>query len=238
MEAVSLSRRLLAAARAGDDAEIGRAVEELAAVRPAEIEGDPARLAFWLNVYNGRLLHAFRDHPRSGHLFRHRGLFRSTGYSLDGREFSLDQIEHGLLRDNRRAPFALRRTLPVGDPRLAAAPAVADPRIHFALNCGAVSCPPVREYDEAGVDADLDAATRSYLEAETELEDDRVVLPGLMKLYRGDFESAGGPVEFALSHLPEETAAALRARPDLRIGWTRFDWTLVAAQPTSDFSAK
>jgi hypothetical protein len=238
VEAVSLSRQLLAAARAGDDAEISRAVEELAAVRPPEIEGDPARVAFWLNVYNGRLLHAFHDHPRSGHLFRHRGLFRSTGYVLDGREHSLDQIEHGLLRRNRRAPFALRRTLPVGDPRLAAAPAVADPRIHFALNCGAVSCPPIAEYDEAGVGSALDAATRSYLEAETVLDGDRVVLPGLMKLYRGDFDAAGGPVEFALAHLPDETAEAIRELPRLKVGWSRFDWTLVAPQGSSDLSAK
>ena len=213
---------------------IGGAVEELAAVRPAEIEGDPARIAFWLNVYNGRLLHALRDHPRSGHLFRHRGLFRSTGYGLDGREYSLDQIEHGLLRRNRRAPFALRRTLAVGDPRLAAAPAIADPRIHFALNCGAASCPPIKAYDEAGVDPALDAATRSYLDADTEVDGDRVVLPGLMKLYRGDFDAAGGPLAFALAHLPEKTAAAIRARPGLRVGWSRFDWTLVAAAPGSD----
>ena len=34
------------------------------------------------------------------------------------------------------------------DPRLKVALKVLDPRIHFALNCGAKSCPPIRVYTE------------------------------------------------------------------------------------------
>ena len=239
MEPVSLSKDLLAAARTGSDAEIALVVAELASVRPAGIEGDASRIAFWLNVYNARLLHALRDRPRAGHLFRHRALFRSSRYELAGRDYSLDQVEHGLLRANRRPPFALRRTIPPGDQRLDAAPAEADPRIHFALNCGAVSCPPIAPYDEVDLDKQLDAATRSYLKAESELDGERIVLPGLMRLYRRDFEAAGGPVEFALAHLPAEEADAVRSRRGRGVSWSRFDWTLVGAQPSSeDLSAK
>ena len=56
-----------------------------------------------------------------------------TRREIDGLWFTPDVIEHGLLRGNRRPPFGLRRVLRAGDPRLAHASSVADPRVHFAL---------------------------------------------------------------------------------------------------------
>jgi len=228
LEPVSLSQRHLAAARSGDPGELDTSLAELRDVRPAAIEGDSARIAFWLNVYNARVVQALRERPRSGHLFRHRRLFRRAACEVGGYSYSLDAIEHGLLRENRRPPFALRRTLAPGDPRFAAAPSRSDPRIHFALNCGAVSCPPIRAYDEVELDAQLGNASRAYLEAESTVDAEKgtVVLPGLMRLYQADFEEAGGALEFALGLLPTVQADGLRAHPHVRLGWSRFDWTL------------
>ena len=132
---------------------------------------------------------ALAEKPRSGHLFRHRRLFKRATHTRDGLDYSLDEIEHGLLRGNRRPPYGLRRLLRDGDPKLEAAPSRPDPRIHFALNCGARSCPPVRTYTAEGVDRELEAATLSYMEAESELDREAGVLtlPGVVKLYRSDF---------------------------------------------------
>ena len=111
------------------------------------------------------------------------------------------------------------------DPRLALAPAEVDPRIHFALNCGARSCPPIRAYDGDRVDEQLELATRAYLEAETTVDPQRgrVELPGLMRLYSADFGDEDERLTFAASRLPE-LAAALDARGELRVGYARFDW--------------
>ena len=38
-----------------------------------------------------------------------------------------------------------------------------DPRIHFALNCGATSCPPIRVYSSSNLDSQLDRAAASFL---------------------------------------------------------------------------
>eukprot|EP00960_Hanusia_phi_P042458 755503-Hanusia_phi.AAC.7 len=38
----------------------------------------------------------------------------------------------------------------------------ADPRIHFALNCGARGCPPIRFYRGEDLDAMLSTATRAF----------------------------------------------------------------------------
>ena len=50
-----------------------------------------------------------------------------------------------------------------------------DPRIHFALNCGAKSCPPIRVYSPPNLDSQLNRAAASFLcadEGEITLERD------------------------------------------------------------------
>ena len=59
--------------------------------------------------------------------------------------FSLSDLEHGLLRGNKRPPGRLSKLWGKDDPRFPLAKALTpmDPRIHFALVCGARGCPPV-----------------------------------------------------------------------------------------------
>ena len=197
----------------------------LAAVDPFALDGQEARVAFWVNVYNARVRHELREHPRRGSLLRHRALFRLCEYRVGEHDYSLDTIEHGLLRRNARPPYSPRRQLRRRDPRRAAAPPRLDPRIHFALNCGAHSGPLIRPYDAERLDEQLEAATRGYFAQETRLERgrNRVVLPGLCKLYARDFGSRRELLEFAERHMDEPLSG-------LRVGFTRFDWTL-APQP-------
>ena len=207
---VELSRRLL------DDPGLAA---ELAAVDPLAIEGHDARVAFWLNVYNARVRHELREHPRRGSLLRHRAIFRLCTYTVGEHEYSLDVIEHGLLRRNARPPYSPTRQLRRSDPRLAAAPPRLDPRVHFALNCGAHSCPLIRPYDAERLDDQLDSATRAYFAQEAHLERERrrVVLPGLCKLYGRDFDDVAA---FAERHMDEPLGG-------LKVSYAAFDWTLV-----------
>jgi Protein of unknown function, DUF547 len=139
-------------------------------------------------------------------------------------------IEHGVLRGNRRPPWRPRRLLRRSDPRLAAASARPDPRIHFALNCGARSCPPVRVYEPGALDEQLTEATRAYLAAETTVEPDarRVILPRLMRLYRADFGDRDQQLRFLARHLPEVSELLDPRAGRLRIRYGRFDWTATA----------
>ena len=190
---------------------------------------DEAELAYWLNAYNSTLRDALAERPRSGHLFRHRRLFRRATHTRDGLEFTLDEIEHGLLRGNRRPPYGLRRLLRRGDPKLEFAPSPPDPRIHFALNCGARSCPPVREYTSEGVDRELEAATLSYMEGESSLDREAglLTLPGVVKLYRSDFGPDRELAGLAARALGGSDAEWIAAHPDeLEIDYAPFDWQL------------
>lgn len=223
VEADQLSRDLLDAARQGDDLDGQRA--GLASLDPLEIRGDEARIAFWINLYNALVLTELGRRKPTGSLLRNRELFAAEVVQVGERGYSLDAIEHGVLRRNARPPYRLRRLLGAGDPRREAAPSALDPRVHFALNCGAVSCPPIRAYEAAGLERELEATTTSYIRAETSVDRERgkVQLPYLMRLYKADFDD---PVEFAAARLEPDDAAWVREqRPAAAFG--RFDWTLV-----------
>lgn len=194
----------------------------------AELSRDPA---FWINAYNELLLAEMAANPRSGSLIRHRGLFSEATTEVGGLHFTLNDIEHGVLRRNSRPPYALRRLFGRGDERLAAMPETLDPRIHFALNCGARSCPPIRTYSPDTVDAELEQATVAYIRAETEIDRDAgtVLLPGVMKLYKGDFGGRRGALNFALPRLEPADREWIETRDSTpRIRFTRFDWAIVS----------
>ncbi len=230
--AVDLSQSLLAAARGlaagGDREEVEALSGQLAGVDPAAIDGDEARIAFWLNVYNSLILHRFGTKPVRGNLLLHLGLFDRTAYRVGSDVYPLNLIENGVLRRNSRAPLRLRAPLRGCDPRAAAIPDRLDPRIHFALNCGAVSCPPIASYDAAGLDGKLEAATRAYLVAETTLDRNagRVRLPNLIKLYSADFGPQEQQLAFVAARLPElaEWLGDLGSAP--KVAYARFDWAV------------
>jgi hypothetical protein len=227
---VAVSQAILSEARQlehGQCARLDELAADLRAVEPANIEGNAARVAFWANLYNALLLHRLCLRPLRGSVLRHLRMFGRVAYDVGGDAYSLNLIEHGILRCNRRSPMGLRRPLRKSDRRLAAAPSRLDPRIHFALNCGARSCPPVQAYGADQLDRQLDAATQGYLEAETELDPKtgRVTLPGLLRIYSADFGGRAGQLRFAAHYLPELAALLDEQRRGLWVGHRRFDWT-------------
>lgn len=211
---------LVATRLAHDTAALERALRE---VDPGQFTTDAARLAFWINVYNARVKRAVRERGMSGNLLLHRGFFHQVGLDVGGHGVSLHVIEHGLLRGNRRAPYTPWRPLGARDPRRAWAIRAFDPRVHFALNCGAVSCPPIRAYAADRIDAQLARATRAYFETELVIEGGALRLPYLCTLYRADFPDLRA---FAAAHVDPARAAWIRAHPDAPLRWSPYRWEI------------
>ena len=67
-------------------------------------------------------------------------------YIIGGHSFALNEIENGVLRSNRKAIGAVTKPFSRSDPRLKIALPAPEPKIHFALVCGAKSCPPIKTY--------------------------------------------------------------------------------------------
>ena len=228
-DAAAWSATLLHTARTAPEALTGLA-RCLGGIDPAALPhvGD-ARGAFWVNVYNALMLHAVRAFDLRAGRRVPLGVFGRARYRVGDAEFSLHGIEHGLLRRNRPAPFTFWSPLRGGDPRLAAMPARFDPRVHFALNCAAASCPPIRAYTAAGFDREHDLATRAYVAQECAVDTSRreLRLPYLCSLYARDFGAPAAALSWLRPYLPEEITRWLAANPAPRIAFSAYRWEVV-----------
>lgn len=196
----------------------------LAALHPAALAAalsdDAARTAFWLNVYNGAVrARLLADPSRYRRRWR---FFAAPAVTVAGRRLSPNAIEHGILR--RSAFLAglgyLRNPLPSRSERLLRVERP-DPRIHFALNCGARSCPPLAAWHPATLDADLERATAAYVVAESARSADgrQVRVPRLLRWYRGDFGGRRGTLALLRRH------GVIEPDESPRLRYADYDWT-------------
>ena len=216
---MELAVRYLQAARAGEPAP-REVLSGLAEMDEDELEvglpSDTRRIAFWLDLYNGAVAH----HPADiSPLLQRWRRFRAPLVTVAGRRLSLDDMENGLLRRSRwkLGLGYLRNPLPSSFERRMRVERL-DARVHFALNCGAVSCPPIETYRPEVLEEQLELATRSHLAAEVHERDEGVLLvPAFMFWYLGDFEGRAGIRRFLERYGIEAAGRRLRAAP--------YDWS-------------
>lgn len=223
VDALPMAVRLVEAARAGRidvAASDGLAHLSATALRDA-LADDAARIAFWSNVYNGAVRARLLADPTR---FRRRTwFFVRPVVTIAGRRLSPNAIEHGMLR--RSALLVglgyLRNPWPSRFER-AFRVRVPDPRIHFALDCGARSCPPLRTWHPETLERDLEAAAAAYVRAESRrsLDGRTVIVPRLLAWYRGDFGGKQGILRLLRRH------AVIDAREAPHIRFGEYDWTL------------
>ena len=208
-------------------AEAESAARALAGVRLEELTARGARLAFWINVYNALVLHGIVRLGVRASVRRVWNFFGRVSYRVGGHVVSLDDVEHGVLRDNRRRPWPPLRPFGAGDPRRALAVRPPDPRFHFAITCGAASCPPVGVYRGDAIDTQLDLAARNFVNQEVVLAGERLACSRIFKWYGADFEAAGGLADFLLRHLDDGPARrALAGGVAPCAAWHPYKWTL------------
>ncbi|MEF8801285.1 MAG: DUF547 domain-containing protein [Halolamina sp.] len=179
-----------------------------------------AAKAFWLNTYNAYAQYHLERKPE---LYdSRRRFFGGKRLRIAGKQLSLDDVEHGILRASasKYGLGYLPRPFPSAFERSHRLPTV-DPRIHFALNCGAESCPPILAYSAESVDEELEWATEGFLESNASRDDEGVVwLSRLFLYYRGDFGGRSGIYDF----LERYAVVHPGERPTVR--YQEYDWTL------------
>lgn len=180
-----------------------------------------AATVFWINLYNAFVQHHLESDPSL--YASKRRFFGQRRIVVAGTELSLDDIEHGILRSSkwkyglgylpRPFPRAFERTHRLSE---------VDPRIHFALNCGAESCPPIAAYTTSDIDGELDTSTRSFLQGSStyDRDSDELRVTRLFLYYRGDFGGRRGIYEF----LERYGVIDDGNRPHVR--YDQYDWTL------------
>lgn len=189
----------------------------------------PAQSAFWINVFNAGVLRDAAELAAAGSVRQVEGFFERPRLTVGGHAYSLDDIEHGLLRGN--APKYGKPGPPMqrSDPRLAYVPLALDDRIHFALYSACRSSPPLRVIHGERADAELEAAARDYVRATVRVKDEgaRVKVPRVFRWYTEDFGGEEGVLEFVVARLDDAAVELIdRRQGDVRIKYYDFDWTL------------
>lgn len=97
-----------------------------------------------------------------------------------------------------------------------------DYRIHFALNCGAKSCPPIAFYEPAKINRQLALATRVYLKNNVVVDSKAatVTVPKILQWFKADF---GGNKGIRALLVKENL---LEAANKFRIRFADYNWQL------------
>lgn len=125
---------------------------------------DKTKLAYGISVYNLMIKYAFVKVGIPSSNLQRLGFFGAVSFDIGGYIYSFNDLENGILRANSKAPYALSTPFSPSsnDPRLDFIVQNFDPRIHFALNCGAISCPPVKKYTSDDIESELETATFEF----------------------------------------------------------------------------
>eukprot|EP00523_Entomoneis_sp_CCMP467_P015548 CAMPEP_0168772226 /NCGR_PEP_ID=MMETSP0725-20121227/3847_1 /TAXON_ID=265536 /ORGANISM="Amphiprora sp., Strain CCMP467" /LENGTH=561 /DNA_ID=CAMNT_0008821737 /DNA_START=197 /DNA_END=1884 /DNA_ORIENTATION=- len=151
--------------------------------------------AFGINLYNLMIKYAFIKVGTGETDYSRLVFFNRVKFQVGPDLYSFQDWENGILRGNRKAPYAMSlqfsNKAKKRDPRLDYVVKNVDARIHFALNCGAESCPPVSYYTARNLHRELHLAAAAFCEDEGNLyidEDKREVrLSKIFLWYKQDF---------------------------------------------------
>ena len=203
------------------DARFARYVQSLNTADLQKLPSD-AQLAFWINAYNVVMIDkVLKKKPKESvletfipKLWISTRIFKTREHEVVGREVSLEDIEHGILRKQFK-----------------------EPRIHFAIVCASMGCPPLSRiaYTEQNVQALLHEQTLKYIQSprgsRIDREKNRLYLSNIFSWFEEDFvEKAGSVDSFISSYLDEEGLSFLKERKP-QIEFLDYDWSLNAKEP-------
>lgn len=180
--------------------------------------------AFWINAYNFFMLVQILENPNSdgkvvssvrdfGWLFDYYRIFKMKKFTIGEKLYSLDQIEKEILLGTEAKEKQFK-----------------DARVHFAVNCASVGCPPLRQrvYTVENIELLLTENTQLALKTKIhyERQEDKIYLTRLFDWYERDFqEEAGSNLDFIMKYVSESEREILK-KQKFKIHFRSYDWSL------------
>ncbi len=176
------------------------------------------QLAFWINLYNVSTVKLICDNYPTKSIrdlstdpLVRLNVFKKEIVPQGGKMMSLNDVENDKIRDGFK-----------------------DPRIHFAINCAARSCPPMRPeaYIGARVNDQLDDQARVFLNGPAGAKISKsgskatMTVTKVMDWFEKDFDAwGGGVVPFAMKYLSADKKAQLEGAK-VKVDYYDYDWNL------------
>ncbi len=193
-----------------DKAELNAYADYLSANPPAEAWSDNEKIAYWINAYNvftvklivdNYPVESIKDLNPTLSIPTVRSVWTKEWFQIGGEDFSLDRIEHKILRKDFE-----------------------EPRIHFAVNCASISCPVLRNeaFTAEKLDTQLDEQARIFLNDPTrnKITPQRVDVSKIFSWFGGDFKNGQSLIEF----LNKYTEVQIEEKAKVR--FMDYDWNL------------
>jgi hypothetical protein len=154
-----------------DKEKLNAYTDSLAKQIPTTKWSKDASLAYWINAYNAFTLKLIVDnYPVKTITSLYKGKpWDEKWITLEGKKYSLNNIENDIIR-----------------------PKYKEPRIHFAVNCAAVSCPPLANtaFTEKNLTTLLETRTKSFLNSSANnVTSSSVVVSKIFDWYKVDFSN-------------------------------------------------
>ena len=198
----------------------------------SELKTPEEQIAFWVNMYNVIVIHGVVELGIRDSVKEVRNIFKRIQYRIGDNFFSPDDIEHGILRSNRRPPNSLFRVLKKNDTRLRFSVQDMDPRIHFALVCASSSCPPIAFYSSEKIDEELTIAEGTFLNGggiQLDRQRNRMILSRIFKWYAADFGDSNAEILKFIAHCiinDDDKNHILANTENIKIEYQDYDWRL------------
>jgi GH15 family glucan-1,4-alpha-glucosidase len=190
------------------------------------------KVAFWTNLYNVIVIHGVIELQIRDSVKEVRSFFTRIAYDIGGNEFTPSDIEHGILRANRKPPKSLLRPFGDADPRRQFALEKLDPRIHFTLVCASRSCPPIEVYTAENLDNELEIAGRTFVNGggvDVDVHRKIVRLSRVFSWYDKDFgKDIEERLKFAAAYLYQEQSRDLLMNHgrECQVSYQEYNWSL------------
>jgi hypothetical protein len=197
----------------------------LAQFNPNSLKDKKQATSFWINSYNFFMVkiileQGFENGARKidsvkdlGSFFSPYRIFTKKINNIGGTNYSLDQIEKDTLLGDEYKKREWK-----------------DARIHFAVNCASVGCPPLikKIYTAENLDSLLDENIKKAFRTNRHLhfKDNTLYLTHLFKWYKSDFEEHSGSVNKFIEPYLENSQAIQKLKSSPSVKYIEYDWKL------------
>lgn len=193
-----------------EEAQLDRYLQILEKVDPKRLSRNE-QFAFYINAYNAWTIKLILSGYPGIQSIKDLGGFLKSPWEkkicrIDGNVITLDDIEHKILR-----------------------PRFKDPRVHFAINCAALSCPPLANEPYLGstLNRQLDDSARAFINTPEQnyLRGNTLYVSRIFKWFSEDFNNdiIGFILKYANADLKKNISAE---KTNIKIKYLNYDWAL------------
>jgi len=208
------------------------------------------KTAFSINVYNLMIKYAQIKYGVPDNAAQRSSFFGNIQMNIGHDLFSFSELENGILRANSKAPYSLSKPFAnKGDTRVKLSLDKVDNRIHFALNCGAHSCPPVKKFTATDLQEELRIVALAFCEQDDNVriidtkKDSELCLNMIFKWYEKDFASSTKElpstiVNYLRGQRKDTLQKMIDSKKSIKVKFNTYDWNApVTNGKTLDVSA-